>query len=58
MVDEAYNKGLMEVTSGIIHNIGNIVNVISLSLDELINSKENNENIMPKFLDTVVLKRK
>lgn len=56
LVDEAYNKGLMEVTSGIIHNIGNIVNVISLSLDELINSKENNENIMPKFLDTVVLK--
>lgn len=56
LVEDAYNKGLIEVTSGIIHNIGNIVNVISLSFDELITSKESNENILPKFLDSVILK--
>lgn len=56
LVEDAYNKGLIEVTSGIIHNIGNIVNVIGLSLDELISSKESNENILPKFLNTVILK--
>lgn len=56
LIEDAYNKGLIEVTSGIIHNIGNIVNVISLSLDELISSKENNENILPKFLEDVVVK--
>ena len=56
LVEDAYNKGLIEVTSGIIHNIGNIVNVISLSLDELTTSKESNENILPKFLETVISK--
>ena len=56
LVEDAYNKGLIEVTSGIIHNIGNIVNVISLSFDELITSKESSENILPKFLDSVILK--
>lgn len=56
LVEDAYNKGLIEVTSGIIHNIGNIVNVIGLSLDELISSKESNENIVPKFLETVIFK--
>ena len=56
LIEDAYNKGLIEVTSGIIHNIGNIVNVISLSFDELITSKENNEGILPKFLDSVILK--
>jgi len=56
LVEDAYNKGLIEVTSGIIHNIGNIVNVISLSFDELMTSKESNENILPKFLDSVILK--
>jgi len=56
LVEDAYNKGLIEVTSGIIHNIGNIVNVIGLSLDELISSKESNENILPKFLETVISK--
>ena len=56
LVEDAYNKGLIEVTSGIIHNIGNIVNVISLSFDELITSKDSNENILPKFLDSVILK--
>ena len=56
LVEDAYNKGLIEVTSGIIHNIRNIVNVISLSFDELITSKESNENILPKFLDSVILK--
>lgn len=56
LVEDAYNKGLIEVTSGIIHNIGNIVNVIGLSLDELASSKESNESILPKFLETVVSK--
>lgn len=56
LVEDAYNKGLIEVTSGIIHNIGNIVNIISLSLDELTTSKESNENILPKFLEAVISK--
>ncbi len=36
LIEDAYNRGLVEVTSGIIHNIGNVVNVIDLNLEELI----------------------
>lgn len=56
LVEDAYNKGLVEVTSGIIHNIGNIVNVISLNLDELKYAFESNEKILPKFLEDILLK--
>ncbi len=38
MIQDAYNKGLVEVTSGIIHNIGNIVNVIYLNIEEFMES--------------------
>ncbi len=56
LVEDAYNKGLVEVTSGIIHNIGNIVNVISLNLDELKHAFENNEQVLPRFYEEVLLK--
>lgn len=36
LVKDAYNKGLIEVTSGIIHNIGNILNIVHLNLAELV----------------------
>lgn len=55
LVEDAYNKGLVEVTSGIIHNIGNIVNVISLNLDELKHAFESNEKVLPNFIRDVIL---
>lgn|GEM_PF-6971986 len=55
LVEDAYNKGLVEVTSGIIHNIGNIVNVISLNLDELKYAFESNEKVLPNFLEKILL---
>lgn len=55
LVEDAYNKGLVEVTSGIIHNIGNIVNVISLNLDELKHAFESNEQVLPRFYEEVLL---
>jgi signal transduction histidine kinase len=55
LVEDAYNKGLVEVTSGIIHNIGNIVNVISLNLDELIHAFESNEKVLPNFISDIML---
>ncbi len=55
LVEDAYNKGLVEVTSGIIHNIGNIVNVISLNLDELKQAFESNEQVLPRFFEDVLL---
>lgn len=54
LVEDAYNKGLVEVTSGIIHNIGNIVNVISLNLDELKFAFESNEKVLPNFLEKIL----
>ena len=55
LVEDAYNKGLVEVTSGIIHNIGNIVNVISLNLDELKHAFESNEKVLPNFISDIML---
>lgn len=56
LIKEAYNRGFVEVTSGIIHNIGNIVNVINLNVENMISQFPEQENMAIKFLNEVVYK--
>ncbi len=54
LIKDAYNRGLVEVTSGIIHNIGNIVNIINLNLEDIMEQFPQNENMAMKFFKEVV----
>lgn len=54
LVEEAYNKGLIEVTSGIIHNIGNVVNIVNLNLYEIERSFEEKDRSGTKFLKDIL----
>ena len=56
LIKEAYNRGFVEVTSGIIHNIGNIVNVLNLNIENMISQFPEQENMAIKFLNEVVYK--
>ncbi|WP_166667323.1 sensor histidine kinase [Hypnocyclicus thermotrophus] len=53
MVKNAYNKAFIEVTSGIIHNIGNIVNIINMNMEELIVEYPDNEKTY-KFFNEIL----
>ena len=54
MVEAAYNQGLIEVTSGIIHNIGNVVNILNLNLEELLYEIPSEESKVIKFFRDIV----
>lgn len=54
MVKAAYNRGLIEVTSGIIHNMGNIINILNLNLEELTDQLPKSGNTGIKFLREIV----
>lgn len=49
LIKDAYNRGFIEVTSGIIHNIGNIVNIINLNIEDMMEQFPENENMAIKF---------
>lgn len=53
LIEDAYNRGLVEVTAGIIHNIGNVVNIVDLNLEELI-SQFPSSDIAIKFFNEIV----
>ncbi|MBZ4683089.1 MAG: hypothetical protein PWP46_1719 [Fusobacteriaceae bacterium] len=55
MVKNAYNKAFIEVTSGIIHNIGNIVNIINMNMEELIVGYPDNDKTY-KFFNEILIK--
>jgi len=55
LIDEAYNRGLVEVTAGIIHNIGNIVNIIDLNLEEIIDESPG-VDLVSNFLENIIQK--
>lgn len=54
LIKDAYNRGFIEVTSGIIHNIGNIVNIINLNIEDMMEQFPENENMAIKFLKEIV----
>lgn len=54
MIENAYNRAFVEVTSGIIHNIGNIVNIVNLSLDELTHDYPETGNNGFRFLKEIL----
>lgn len=56
LIKDAYHRGLVEVTSGIIHNIGNIVNIINLNLEDIMEQFPQNENMAMKFFKEIVYK--
>ena len=54
LTDKAYTKGLVEVNAGIIHNIGNIINVISLKLQVWLEDEETHSDKDLSFLENIV----
>ncbi|OQY09872.1 MAG: hypothetical protein B6I28_02150 [Fusobacteriia bacterium 4572_132] len=54
LVKSAYNKGLIEVTSGMMHNIGNVVNILHLNLEEIYNEIPKEESKIVKFFRNIV----
>lgn len=50
----AYNEGFMKVKTGIIHNIGNVINPLYIVMQEEINYKETDEKSELKFLEKIV----
>ncbi|MDN5303623.1 MAG: hypothetical protein PWP46_502 [Fusobacteriaceae bacterium] len=54
LIQEAYEKGVVKVKSGLMHNLGNILNPIYLSIQNEIANKESDINKELKFLDNIV----
>ncbi|TDT71478.1 signal transduction histidine kinase [Hypnocyclicus thermotrophus] len=54
LIKEAYEKGVVKVKSGLMHNLGNIINPIYLSIQNEIANKESDNNRDIKFLNNIV----
>ena len=50
LITEAYNKGLFEVLSGVIHNIGNIISSVYINLQDLMDQNGDEINFFEKIL--------